>query len=36
VIKVIRNKQMPADIFEAKNLLHIADHPFWKTVTQSQ
>jgi outer membrane lipoprotein-sorting protein len=36
VIKVIRNKQIPADIFEPKNLLHIADHPFWKTVTQSQ
>ena len=36
VIKVIQNKQIPADIFEPKNLLHIADHPFWKTVTQSQ
>ena len=36
VTKVIRNKQIPADIFDPKNLLHIADHPFWKTVTQSQ
>jgi hypothetical protein len=34
VIKVIRNKQIPADIFDPKNLPHIADHPFWKAVTQ--
>jgi len=36
VTKVIRNQKIPADIFDPKNLLHIADHPFWKTVTQSQ
>jgi hypothetical protein len=36
VTKVIRNQKIPADIFDPKNLLHIADHPFWKTVTQPQ
>jgi hypothetical protein len=36
VTKVIRNQKIPADIFDPKNLLHIADHPFWKTVMQPQ
>jgi len=35
VTKVIQNKQMPADLFDPKHLPEIADHPFWKTVTQS-
>ena len=35
VAKVIRDKQPPADLFDPKHLPEIADHPFWKTVTQS-
>ena len=35
VTKVIHNKQMPADLFDPKHLPEVADHPFWKTVTQS-
>lgn len=34
VTKVIRDKKIPADIFDPKHLPKIADHPFWKTVTQ--
>jgi hypothetical protein len=36
VVKVIRNKPTPADIFDPKHLPTIVDHPFWKTVTQSE
>ncbi len=36
VTKVIRNKKIPPDLFDPKNLLHIANHPFWKTVAQAQ
>jgi hypothetical protein len=35
VTKVIPNKQPPADLFDPKRLPEVADHPFWKTVTQS-
>jgi hypothetical protein len=35
VTKVIHDKQAPADLFDPKHLPEIADHPFWKTVTQS-
>ena len=35
VTKVIPNKQLPADLFDPKRLREVADHPFWKTVTQS-
>jgi hypothetical protein len=34
VTKVIRDKKMPADIFDPKHLPNIAEDPFWKTVTQ--
>jgi len=34
VTKVIRDKKMPTDIFDPKHLPNIAEHPFWKTVTQ--
>jgi Outer membrane lipoprotein-sorting protein len=35
VTKVIHDKQQPADLFDPKHLPEVADHPFWKTVTQS-
>lgn len=36
VAKVIRNKPAPADLFDPKRLPTIVEHPFWKTVTQSE
>jgi hypothetical protein len=34
VTKVLPDKQPPADLFDPKHLREVADHPFWKTVTQ--
>jgi Outer membrane lipoprotein-sorting protein len=36
VAKVIRNKHAPADLFDPKRLPTIVEHPFWKTVMQSE
>jgi hypothetical protein len=35
VTKVVSNKQPLADLFDPKHLSEVANHPFWKTVTQS-
>jgi len=35
VTKVIRDKQPPTDLFDPAHLSKVADHPFWKSVTQS-
>jgi hypothetical protein len=35
VVKMIRNKDLPANLFDPKSLSDAADDPFWKTLTPS-